>query len=100
MPLWTERVAQDRKWEHNGPIGEQFGGPWQQGQLDYFYDICSNIHYGYVGRAGSFLRAFSYTVLGLGKLRQTLFEKIRSGTSKKGLTVQRTSKACGHAGMG
>ncbi|MGF6153666.1 polymorphic toxin type 44 domain-containing protein [Pseudomonas fluorescens] len=53
MAIWTERVGQDRDWDHKPKIHKKFGGyRHKQGKYDYFYDIWSNIHYGYVGRAG------------------------------------------------
>jgi len=51
--LWTERVGQNRPWDHKLKIQAKFGDIWhKQGSYDYFYDIWSNIHYGYVGVAG------------------------------------------------
>ncbi len=53
MALWAERVGQNRPWDHKPTIRKKFGGVrHKQGQIDYFYDIWSNIHYGYVGRVG------------------------------------------------
>ncbi|POA75815.1 polymorphic toxin type 44 domain-containing protein [Pseudomonas sp. GW531-T4] len=53
--IWTERVGQDRPWDHKPKIRAAFGGLWhKQGKYDYFYDIWSNIHYGYVGRVAGF----------------------------------------------
>lgn len=53
--MWTERVGQDRPWDHKPKIRAAFGGLWhKQGEYDYFYDIWSNIHYGYVGRVAGF----------------------------------------------
>ncbi|NUU35437.1 polymorphic toxin type 44 domain-containing protein [Pseudomonas sp. C2B4] len=53
MAIWTERVGQDRPWDHKPKIRRTIGGIWhKQGKYEYFYDIWSNIHYGYVGRAG------------------------------------------------
>lgn len=54
MALWTERVGQGRKWDHKVALAEMYDGVvyHKQGDYDYFYDIWSNIHYGYVGRAG------------------------------------------------
>ncbi|WP_095067177.1 polymorphic toxin type 44 domain-containing protein [Pseudomonas sp. Irchel 3A18] len=53
MAIWTERVGQNRPWDHKPKIHSKFGGyHHKQGKYDYFYDIWSNIHYGYVGRAG------------------------------------------------
>ncbi|MEE4078818.1 polymorphic toxin type 44 domain-containing protein [Pseudomonas viridiflava] len=51
--IWTERVGQNRPWDHKPIIRRTMGGVWhKQGQYDYFYDIWSNVHYGYVGMAG------------------------------------------------
>jgi uncharacterized Zn-binding protein involved in type VI secretion len=53
--IWTERVGQDRPWDHKPKIRTAFGGLWhKQGKYDYFYDIWSNVHYGYVGRVAGF----------------------------------------------
>jgi hypothetical protein len=54
--LWTERVGQNRPWDHKPKIKAEFGGDvrHKQGGYDYFYDIWSNIHYGYVGMAAGF----------------------------------------------
>ncbi|SDZ59989.1 polymorphic toxin type 44 domain-containing protein [Pseudomonas sp. NFIX28] len=52
--IWTERVGQNRPWDHKPILQKLFGEyPWhKQGTYEYFYDIWSNIHYGYVGVAG------------------------------------------------
>jgi uncharacterized Zn-binding protein involved in type VI secretion len=54
MALFTERVGQDRPWDHKPVLAARYHGVvyHKQGNYDYFYDIWSNIHYGYVGRAG------------------------------------------------
>ena len=54
--LWTERVGQNRPWDHKPKIKVNFGGDvrHKQGKYDYFYDIWSNIHYGYIGMAAGF----------------------------------------------
>lgn len=54
--LWTERVGQKRPWDHKTILLKLFGPyPWyKQGDYEYFYDIWSNIHYGYVGIASGF----------------------------------------------
>ncbi|MBK5376224.1 PAAR domain-containing protein [Pseudomonas sp. TH43] len=85
MALWTERVAQGRKWDHKGPIGEEFGGPWQkQGQLDYFYDIWSNIHYGYVGRAGGLSENVLLDGAGLEQIASDSLRKVQKWDERKG----------------
>ncbi len=52
--IWTERVGQNRPWDHKPVLQKLFGEyPWhKQGAYEFFYDIWSNIHYGYVGVAG------------------------------------------------
>ncbi|MBX8599677.1 PAAR domain-containing protein [Pseudomonas cichorii] len=51
--IWTERVGQNRPWDHKPILSKRFVGIWhKQGEYDYFYDIWSNVHYGYVGVAG------------------------------------------------
>ncbi len=54
--LWAERVGQNRSWDHKPKIKANFGGDvrHKQGRYEYFYDIWSNIHYGYVGMAAGF----------------------------------------------
>ncbi|WP_236514186.1 polymorphic toxin type 44 domain-containing protein, partial [Pseudomonas tremae] len=53
--IWAERVGQDRPWDHKPILTKLFGGIWhKQGGYEYFYDIWSNVHYGYVGVAGRF----------------------------------------------
>lgn len=59
--IWAERVGPGRPWDHKpilrARLSKQniFRGGWQRyGNEDYFYDIWSNIHYGYVGVACGF----------------------------------------------
>ncbi|WP_296953062.1 polymorphic toxin type 44 domain-containing protein [uncultured Massilia sp.] len=59
--IWAERVAPNRPWDHKPILAERlrkqhiFRKGWQRyGNEDYFYDIWSNIHYGYVGVACGF----------------------------------------------
>ncbi|WUR10968.1 polymorphic toxin type 44 domain-containing protein [[Empedobacter] haloabium] len=59
--IWAERVGPRRPWDHK-PIlkarlvkEKKFRVGWQRyGNEDYFFDIWSNIHYGYVGAACGF----------------------------------------------
>ncbi|HWL29010.1 MAG TPA: polymorphic toxin type 44 domain-containing protein [Burkholderiaceae bacterium] len=57
--LWTERVAPGRPWDHKRVLKEKFPTELERGwhkyrDYEYFYDIWSNIHYGYVGVALGF----------------------------------------------
>ncbi|WP_415762753.1 polymorphic toxin type 44 domain-containing protein [Pseudomonas sp. CP4] len=85
MALWTERVGQNRPWDHKVTIGQQFGGAWQKhGQLDYFYDIWSNIHYGYVGRAGGLTESALLDGAGLEQIASDSIRKIQKWDERKG----------------
>ena len=76
--LWAERVAPEHKWDHKPQIkkllsdrgGEKlFNNGWHKyGQHDYFYDIWSNIHYGYVGAAIGFDEAELINGAGLAQI--------------------------------
>ncbi|MNK46905.1 PAAR motif protein [compost metagenome] len=60
--MWTERVGPGRPWDHKPILRQKFPGSprprWHKhGDYDYFYDIWSNIHYGYVGVAVGFSAA-------------------------------------------
>ncbi|QLL14209.1 polymorphic toxin type 44 domain-containing protein [Pseudomonas chlororaphis] len=54
LAIWTERVGQYRPWDHKPILSKKYNGVvyHKQGNYDYYYDIWSNIHYGYVGMAG------------------------------------------------
>jgi uncharacterized Zn-binding protein involved in type VI secretion len=48
--IWTKKVGQDQEWDHKPKLRKLFAGVrHKQGAYEYFYDIWSNIHYGYVG---------------------------------------------------
>ncbi|MGF0239244.1 polymorphic toxin type 44 domain-containing protein [Rhodococcus sp. IEGM1300] len=51
--IWTQKVGQGQDWDHKPKLRKIFPKVHhKQGQYDYFYDIWSNIHYGYVGIIG------------------------------------------------
>ena len=53
MALWYDKVAAGRDWDHKGRLRPN--NTWvADGKLSYRYDIWSNIHYGFVGRAAAF----------------------------------------------
>ncbi|MDR6915418.1 putative Zn-binding protein involved in type VI secretion [Pseudomonas sp. 3296] len=85
MALWTERVGQNRPWDHKVTIGQKFDGTWQkQGQLDYFYDIWSNIHYGYIGRAGGLSESVLLDGAGLEQIASDSIRKVQKWDERKG----------------
>ena len=62
---WTLKVRQNAEWDHKPKIARMFN-PRNPGGLQhwhlygctlYFYDVWSNLHYGYVGRAAGFSEA-------------------------------------------
>jgi hypothetical protein len=59
--MWTVKVMQNADWDHKPKIADQFkstvskNGFWHAYDSKlYFYDVWSNIHYGYVGIAAGF----------------------------------------------
>jgi uncharacterized Zn-binding protein involved in type VI secretion len=54
MAIWTKQVGQNMEWDHKPKLEAMYNGVvrHKQGQYEYYYDIWSNIHYGYVGIAG------------------------------------------------
>ncbi|QLL15704.1 polymorphic toxin type 44 domain-containing protein [Pseudomonas chlororaphis] len=52
--IWTKKVGQNQEWDHKPKLKALFNGTFwhKQGKYMYFYDIWSNIHYGYVGIIG------------------------------------------------
>jgi hypothetical protein len=61
LMMWGMKVRQDGEWDHKPRLRHKFlsrknnSHVWfTYGTTDYYYDIWSNIHYGYVGRAAGF----------------------------------------------
>ncbi|VVO12277.1 polymorphic toxin type 44 domain-containing protein [Pseudomonas fluorescens] len=54
MAIWTKQVGQNMEWDHKPKLRTMYNNEvrHKQGKYDYYYDIWSNIHYGYVGVAG------------------------------------------------
>jgi hypothetical protein len=59
--IWAERVGSGRPWDHKPILIKRlskqhiFNKGWQRyGDEDYYFDIWSNMHYGYVGAACGF----------------------------------------------
>jgi hypothetical protein len=52
--IWTKKVGQNQEWDHKPKLKKLFNDTFwhKQGKYMYFYDIWSNIHYGYVGVIG------------------------------------------------
>ncbi|WP_447802272.1 polymorphic toxin type 44 domain-containing protein [Pseudomonas serbica] len=54
MAIWTKQVGQNMEWDHKPKLRAMYDDNvrHKQGLYEYYYDIWSNIHYGYVGIAG------------------------------------------------
>jgi uncharacterized Zn-binding protein involved in type VI secretion len=85
MALWAERVGQNRPWDHKPKIQGAIGGIWhKQGGYDYFYDIWSNIHYGYVGMAGGLSESALLDGAGVEQIASDSIRKIQKWEERPG----------------
>lgn len=85
MALFTERVGQDRPWDHKPKIHAKFGDYYhKQGEFDYFYDIWSNIHYGYVGRAAGLSESLLADGAGVEQIASDSIRKILDWEKRRG----------------
>ena len=83
--LWTERVGQNRPWDHKPKIESRFGDYWhKQGNYEYYYDIWSNIHYGYIGIAAGFSEAVLSDGAGAEQIVSDTVRKISDWENKPG----------------
>jgi uncharacterized Zn-binding protein involved in type VI secretion len=78
LALWAERVGQDRPWDHKPSIRAMFRGrTWnKQGVYMYYYDIWSNIHYGYVGMSAGLSAEVLLDGAGLEQIASDTLRKI------------------------
>jgi len=76
--LWTERVGQNRPWDHKPIILAKFGSVrWhKQGEYDYYFDIWSNIHYGYVGMVSGLSESVLFDGAGVEQIASDTWRKI------------------------
>jgi hypothetical protein len=82
--IWTLKVAQNSGWDHKPFIRSCFrprSANTQEfhayGKRRYYYDIWSNIHYGFVGKASGFSDALLLDGAGLEQIVSTLLRGIR-----------------------
>lgn len=69
---WGMQVRQNGPWDHKPPIGQNFPALRPYHGRTYYYDIWSNIHYGYVGRACGFTGGELLDGAGLEQIGSTL----------------------------
>ncbi|WP_165838498.1 polymorphic toxin type 44 domain-containing protein [Pokkaliibacter plantistimulans] len=91
MMIWTMKVAQDSSWDHKPVIRHCFHPRDPQHQeyhawkdRRYFYDIWSNIHYGFIGAAAGFTPSQLLDGAGLEQIGSDLFRLHMPG--RKGST--------------
>ncbi|WDG76986.1 polymorphic toxin type 44 domain-containing protein [Pseudomonas chlororaphis] len=84
--IWTERVGQNRPWDHKPKLLKLFDGEvrHKQGGYDYYYDIWSNIHYGYVGLAGGFSESVLLDGAGAEQIVSDSLRKIQKWNERRG----------------
>lgn len=92
---WAMMVRQDGPWDHKPIIARRFNPRNPGGQQHwhlynttlYYYDVWSNIHYGYVGKAAGFSDSVLLDGAGLEQIGSTLlrFSRPQRDTTVSGL---------------
>ncbi|MCP2066467.1 polymorphic toxin type 44 domain-containing protein [Pseudomonas laurylsulfatiphila] len=67
------QVGQNMEWDHK---------PHKQGKYEYYYDIWSNIHYGYVGIAGGLSESVLLDGAGAEQIASDTLRKIEESLTK------------------
>ena len=81
--IWTKKVGQNQEWDHKPKLRKLFDGIWhKQGQYTYFYDIWSNIHYGYVGVAGGLSESVLLDGAGAEQIASDTVRKVEEWVTK------------------
>ncbi len=85
MAIWTSLVGQNMQWDHKPKIRSNIGGIFhKQGEYEYFYDIWSNIHYGYVGVAGGLSESLLLDGAGVEQIVSDSIRKIQKWDERDG----------------
>lgn len=78
--LWINKVNKNQEWDHKPKLdsllnlkgSNDYAYPvWGNSDREFFYDIWSNIHYGYVGKAAGFSDGYLQFGAGLNDLWET-----------------------------
>ncbi|MNI66087.1 hypothetical protein D3C73_1216300 [compost metagenome] len=73
------------EWDHKPKLQAIFKSVWhKQGSYVYFYDIWSNIHYGYVGIAGSLSESVLLDGAGVEQIGSDLYRYVQDSERFKG----------------
>lgn len=82
LMMWAMKVRQDGEWDHKPKIAARFLSPTNHSHywftydaVKYYYDIWSNIHYGYVGAAAGFDESVLLDGAGLEQIGSDLFRR-------------------------
>ncbi len=98
-PSGQSGLVKAGQWESQGDYCSTVRRVWhKQGEVDYFYDIWSNIHYGYVGRAGGLSESVLLDGAGLEQIASDSIRKVQKWAKRKGPT--RSADIEGRAGLG
>jgi uncharacterized Zn-binding protein involved in type VI secretion len=84
--LWAKMVGQDRPWDHKPKLKALFNNVvWHKyGKYAYFFDIWSNVHYGYIGIACGFSEDWLFDGAGLEQIASDTLRKINDWQEKPG----------------
>ena len=81
--IWTRKVGQDQEWDHKPKLRQLFPGVrHKQGKYDYYYDIWSNVHYGYVGIIGGLSESVLLDGAGAEQIASDTVRKVEELKSK------------------
>lgn len=86
LMMWTEKVGQNRPWDHKPLIRKMYRRrAWhKQGAYMYFHDIWSNIHYGYVGMAAGLSEQLLLDGAGLEQIGSDTLRKMQNWKKNPG----------------
>lgn len=82
--IWTKKVGQNQAWDHKPILNAMYNGiVWhKQGRYVYFYDVWSNIHYGYVGVIGGLSESVLLDGAGAEQIASDTFRKMKEWLGK------------------
>jgi uncharacterized Zn-binding protein involved in type VI secretion len=84
MAIWTKQVGQNMEWDHKPKLEAMYNGVvrHKQGKYEYYYDIWSNIHYGYVGIAGGLSESVLLDGAGAEQIASDALRKVKESLTK------------------
>lgn len=84
--LWASMVGQNRPWDHKPKLRAAFNRTirHKHGQYEYFYDLWSNIHYGYIGIACGFSEDWLFEGAGIEQIGSDSWRKLKDWETMPG----------------